>query len=483
MKTIFTVFVCIWTTMLCTAGASEFDKLTEKIPRGANAIMLIDVDAALASPIAKANSWQSRIQVGGADRPLYLPPEADKVVVAAQLDEVRGFTRTWEVAMMGLKEPMPISLVARAEGGYADTVNGVKVAWVPSDAYFIDIDPNTLGLMAPADRQTISRWADRAKMGKSTELTEYLRVAAIEAGKGPQFVMAIDTTNAIQPHRLRARLEESEYVKSKKLNTDELLTLIGGLQGVVLKITLTDKIQASARIDFSTSVKLSSEAAKGLILESLTVLQMELPDTEDWTCSIGGSSMLFEGEFSNDGLRRVLSLMEIPTTKFSSLKDQNVEAPSQDDAAKNSLAYFQSTEVLLKDLRSKSKSASGDAYWIDRYASKIDNLPILHVDDDLLDYGQKLSGTLRVMSGARKMTNLQGGAASRANLAQATFDNGYGYGNFNYSTPKSRETSAGNARANAAATGTATKLEGWNLIDNAAVEIRREMTKRYSVEF
>lgn len=99
-------------------------------------------------------------------------------------------------------------------------------------------------------------------------------------------------------------------------------------------------------------------------------------------------------------MRRLLSLMEPPSTKFSSLKEAvNVETASGDDIAKSSLAYFQATQALMNDLRQKAGSASSDAYWIDRYATKIDrSLSILHVDDDLLDYGQKLSETLRVMS-------------------------------------------------------------------------------------
>jgi len=177
-----------------------------------------------------------------------------------------------------------------------------------------------------------------------------------------------------------------------------------------------------------------------------------------------------------------MSLMEIPTTKFSSLKDSQIENSSQDDTSKNSVAYFKSIDSLLTDLRAKSKSASSDAYWIDRYAGKIDNLPILHVDDELLEYEQNLSATLRVMSGTRKMTNLQGGVASRENLSQGN-NFGYGYDSYGYTTPKSRENAAGNSRANAAASGTATKSQGWNLIDDATVKIRQEMIKRYSVEF
>jgi len=49
--------------------------------------------------------------------------------------------------------------------------------------------------------------------------------------------------------------------------------------------------------------------------------------------------------------------------------------------------------------------------------------------------------------------------------------------------PRSRETQAGNAIDNAAASGTAVKIQGWQLIDNATVQIRREMTQRYNLEF
>lgn len=474
--------ICIWATLICTSDASDFAALTAKIPRGANAILLIDVDGALASPIATANSWKGTLQKEAADRPMYLPPEADKIIVAAQLDEVRGFSRIWQAALMGLKEQMPMSLIARAEGGYADTVNGVDVAWVPSDAYFINVDSNTLGLLAPANRQAISRWADHAKSGTRETVSEYLRIAIAEATGGPQFVMAIDTADALQPHRIGPRLEQSEYIKSKQLNVAELTSLMMSLQGVVLKVTLTDKIGASARIDFTDKVSLKGDDAKSLVLEALQTMQMELPDVQKWTCSVGTTFILLEGELSNNGLRRLMSLMEIPTTKFSSLKDAKIDNPSQDDASTNSVAYFKTIDSLLKDLREKSKSSSSDAYWIDRYAAKIDNLPILHVDDDLLEYGQNLSATLRVMSGTRKTTNLQGGVASRENLSQGN-NFGYGYNSYGYSTPKSRETAAGNSRENAAASRTATKIQGWNLIDEATVKIRQEMTKRYNVEF
>ena len=183
--------------------------------------------------------------------------------------------------------------------------------------------------------------------------------------------------------------------------------------------------------------------------------------------------------------------MEPPSTKFSSLKNVNVEKPSGDDIAQNSLAYFHATQSLIKDLRKHAGSYNSDSYWMDRYVKKIDSLPILHVDNDLLDYGEKLSETLESMSGARKNDRLQAGVAARGDLSQGTISNNYGYGsgsgygyaNYSYSNPRSRETAAGNDVANAAAAGTSVKIQGWELIDTATIQVRRGLTMRYNIEF
>lgn len=464
--------------------ASEFDDLVQHVPRGGNAMMAIDVAKTLATPIAKKNGWDKKISDSGSS-PLYLPPEADKVLAVAQFDIVRDFNRGWEITLFGLTESIPLRLVARAEGGYVDKIDGTDAVWIPSDAYVLQAGENALVMQAPANRQAVARWIERQKASKLSEISDYLGVAVAAMKRDPHIVMALDATDAPQTQRVRQQLQQSGFIEKHSLDLDQMTALVSGLRGVVLEVTLTDKISATARIDFSEKVSLNSTVARAFVLATLNARQMSLPGIDTWKCSIVDKSIVMDGELPMDSLRRLLSLMEPPSTKFSSLKEANVEAASGDDMAKNSLAYFQATQALMKDLRPKAGSHSSDAYWIDRYASKIDRLPILHVDDELLDYGQKLSETLRVMSGSRKMTNLQGGVASRSDMSAGgiSYDSGYGYGNYSYSTPKSREIAAGNDRANAAASGTSVKLQGWNLIDNATTEIRREMTKRYSLEF
>jgi hypothetical protein len=466
------------------AEASDFSKLISKIPGGANSLVMMDTDAILASPVAMNNGWAKKFSEGSADRPMYLPPEADKVVIGSQLDLVRGCARSWEVAVMGMKEPVPMRLIARAEGGYVDEIRGVKVAWVPSDAYFIEIDTETLGLMAPANRQAIARWSDHEKTPQ-VGLSEYLKSAATQVDKGTQAVLAIDATDAIQTHRVKAKLEGSEFVKGADL--DKTVALVSSLRGLVLKLSFTDKVRAVAQLDFATSVTLPSNVAKTLVLGALEDLELTLPGTENWTCSVSTNSITLSGELENDALRRIFTLMEVPTTKFSSLKDADFEDNSQATMAKSSVAYFHSVDALLKDLKTRTKSNSGgDAGWTDRYATKIDRLPILNVDQELLNWGEKVSETLRVMAGSRRMSNMQGASAERVANSQTGLsytNDGYGYGGYNYTSPRAAAANVSNVRADAVASGTSVKLQGWTLIDNSIIEIRKSMTMRYGVEF
>lgn len=468
-----------------TANASDFPSLVAKVPGGSNSLVLIDVDGVLASPIAKANGWARRFNDGGADRPLYLPPEADKVAIAAQLDLVRGCSKNWEVAVMGMKEPVSMSLIARAEGGYTDEIQGVKTAWVPSDAYFIELDAQTLGLMAPADRQAIARWAERGKTQGSAMLSEYLGALAAMSSQGAQVVMAVDTADAIQSHRIRARLEKSQIAASP--NLDSTIELISSMKGLVVQISFATNVQAVARLDFDVPVSLKNDVAKSLILEALENMELSLPQIADWNCTVAGKSITMSGELDNDALRRVFSLMELPTTKFSSLKEEDIEDNSQATIAKCSQAYFHAVDAMVVDLKKRTKvNSGGDAGWIERYASKIDRLPVLHVDEELLTYGEKLTETLRIISGSRKMTNMQGGSAARAENSSAGvsgYDDGYGYRAYSYTSPRAAALNASNITADAKLSGTSVKIQGWTLIDNATVEIRKTMTQKYGVEF
>ncbi len=481
--------------------ASEFRDLARQLPPGANAVLAIDVSAALESEVAKKNGWGDPSKSAGA--PIYLPPEADKVVVSALVDPPNQFRQSWTAAVIGLTESLPMKLIARAEGGYTDTVGDVNAAWVPSDAYFLEFGENLLGLMYPSNRQAASRWVE-ARNSSSTGLSGFLTGAVTAVELQPQIVIALDAKDTIAAHRLHQNLQESPAVEEFKLDIDEMFELFSTLEGLNLEITITDRVRGRAQIKFGKDVPFEAEVGRAFVLNSLTELQAEIPGIEDWNFSISGDSIYAMGDVDEVGLRRILSMLEIPTTKFSSLKDEDTEHEAEvDEVAEKTYIYFQSIQKLIEDLQQNSKSRSGDSYWFDRYAKKIDKLPILHVDPDLLDFGQMTSETLRVMSGARKSANLQTGVdrmsieASGSGLGSGDYNvsyrgyrHGYRGGGYYSYRPVNRTQGARNKQKSVNAANqrnqlpaTQKKIEGFRLINNATTDMRRTLTERYNREF
>ena len=164
-------------------------------------------------------------------KPIILPPEADRIVVSAQLSPNQGFRLNWELAVIGLTEPMSLRAIARAEGGYVDTINGLPVVWTPSNAYFIQLDSKTMGVMSPANRQAVSRWAKFGKTNTTEKLSDYLSTAVGSLRADTQIVIALDLKDVVQPHKLRAAMEKSPLVKGNPALLRKWEKIIQGIQG------------------------------------------------------------------------------------------------------------------------------------------------------------------------------------------------------------------------------------------------------------
>ena len=189
-----------------------------------------------------------------------------------------------------------------------------------------------------------------------------------------------------------------------------------------------------------------------------------------------------QGVLSADAQRRVFSVIELPAAELSD-KNGPTEAspaaaadPNESAMRESSLAYFKSTQELVNDLRKGLKDAKATSAWMERYARRIDELPVLNVDELLLDYGDKLAETLRIMSLAKRQAGIQYGV--RATEGSGYYS-GYSYGEDAYSSTAARS----QARKEEMAVASNARVEGWRLIDDATADIRRTLTKKYGTEF
>src|SRR4051812_31033358 len=101
--------------------AADFAELLKRVPASANAVLLIDVDAAHKSPHAAKEGWarnHEKDSLGGIDS---LPPTVERLVIGGQIDPTT-LDPTWRIGVAATRAAVTPAQIAAAEGGTTDTV-------------------------------------------------------------------------------------------------------------------------------------------------------------------------------------------------------------------------------------------------------------------------------------------------------------------------------------------------------------------------
>src|SRR4051812_14894723 len=174
-----------------TAARSQAGELEKRLPQNGNAILLIDVVKLLDSPLGKAESWQSKMISGYADRPLAVPATAKRVAIAAFI-HTADLDAIWQASVVEMSNEPRIDTILQTQRGFPDTIGTMKAAWTPRDIYYVQLDDHTLGILRPGDRQALARWTS----GKLAQpWSQYLGAVLDRASDAP-VVFAVDLTNS-----------------------------------------------------------------------------------------------------------------------------------------------------------------------------------------------------------------------------------------------------------------------------------------------
>jgi hypothetical protein len=461
------------------AAAETFGSLAARIPNEANALVLIDVEQTMAAPLAREQGWARKLEMAYVERPVFLPPEAKKLVLAAALQPDHDFQATWEAAVMELMEPAAVRSIARSESGYVDDVHGRAAAITPNGAAFVDLGDNLLGVVRPAERQFLSRWIAMAGDGSRAGLSPYLKSALPLVNDRVQILLAVDLSDVLGPRDIETKLAAATFLKDKKADVKAIGAVLEKLRGAALRLAVGKDCQGQLQVDFDADVAPLGDHAKPLVLQALGHLGMQTDELSKWEVSLAPRSIRMHGVLSTDAQRRVMSVIELPAAELNDGEGSPGEAgqPSASEMRDRSLAYFKGSQALVDDLRKGLKDTKATSAWMERYARRIDELPVLHVDELLLDYGDKLAETLRIMSVSKREAGIRYGV--RATEGGGGYYDGYNYGEDAYSRAADRS----QARKEEMAVASDTRVQGWQLIENATADIRRTLTKKYGVEF
>ncbi len=371
---------------------AEFGDLLSRVPPGANAIMLIDVEQLHRSPLAKEEGLKKAHKQAYHATPIILPPDAKRFVLAAYLP-LPDVKPVWEVAVMERSLTPTMGKLARLENGHVDELGGVKVVWSPYDAYFVKFSNRLMGIISPASRQNAKRWIEQRGAWKGGPLSGYLqKVIALASTRPAQVVMAIDLEDAPDFERVKGRIGSFRTLENRNADLDGLANLICSIKGLTLAIHVTDQRRGTMTIEFGQDAAPLSEFLKPFLIESLELFEIALKDFDQWNASVSGGTVTFEGPMSKSGMSFIASLLELPSPidapqGLTAEQIKSTDPGAATPVAQASQAYFQSVSELLIAVNEHPRSS----IWMRRTASRIDRQPIINVDPDLLAYSGQVS--------------------------------------------------------------------------------------------
>jgi hypothetical protein len=304
---------------------------------------------------------------------------------------------------------------------------------------------------------------------------------------GTEIIMAIDLADALNRDRIQSALTNSDVLKKSSVDVAAATDTIASIQGATLGARVTRRVYGALKIDFAGDTAPIASVAKPLLLEVLDEAGAAISDFNTWNVTVAPRRVSIEGELSASGLRRLFSFLELDATAVAS--DGGASAPSGSQAAApeaaKSLQYFQSIQRHLNDLKQEdgARSYGTIALWFDKYARRIERLPILGVDKDLVDYGQFVVQRLRDSVDAIRGVGIRSGAQTASVSGYSdyyVFDSAMNYARSEVSAAEEQRRAI---RASERAQGTSDARSMMRVISDKTSAVRRQMTERYGIEF
>ena len=357
-------------------AAGPFDDLLKYAPADTNAMALIDVKAAFASPLAKKENWAEKAQAGGRGGLGFLGSDTDQVVIAAAVN-LTTLTRESQVGLVKMRNVPNMQELAIREGGTPDEIAGRLAVLSPRNVYFTALSGSELAAVYPADRQYTARWLRAARAAKTPALSPYLMQAAQRAA-GNALTIALDLEDAVDRNLLKLSLTASPTVaKQKDLDIGLLATFLAQVKGMTFTAKVGDAITGTLVVEFPIEPARHRKILSDLILELIEGEGVWIPGIDNWEVKYTDTTISFSGPMTTADLKHVVSLFAFPQAagEESGAKTAKVSVPA-------TRRYLAAVSAILDDIRATKMSKNYDktATWHEKAADQIEHLNRRMVD-------------------------------------------------------------------------------------------------------
>jgi len=379
------------------AADATIDDLIAMIPDDANAVQVVDVTAMMNSPIAKANKWEAMHKLQAADRQIAVPLGATHFVRGASMDLRNGGIES-AVAAVKFEQPVTADAIAQAETGHTDRFGDLDVAWSPRDFYAVVFSDTVAGAYRPANRQAAARWAEQAASASVPEISSNLQtpLKLVDLSKSPVF-FAIDLQGVISAPSVLPQLAESELLKANNIDSREVAELLASTKWVSLSVELGEEATGTITANFGRDAGVLAPIAMDAVTAALKARGAYLNELPEWKANVSGNTLVASGPLKASGLRRVGALLHTHSPDTNTATPEGHAELTAPEATKR---HYQAVSQLIDDAAKTPEAVkiSDVAVYLDRYAAKIDGLPILNVDPEVAAWSEWVAAQFREAS-------------------------------------------------------------------------------------
>jgi hypothetical protein len=507
----FSLALCCLVVGAPFVGAQELKESLRKLPDWVNALVIMDYQNVLASPLAQREGWDklSPMEAFGCSLP-YLR-NTKTVVQAAHLEP--GTLRSQRDIVLVKGGPFAtLTELAKQEKGVEETIGGNSAILTGKNAFIVSLSPTQLAVTSPAHRQDTARWLRFASANREPVLSSYLVQAADAMKDGYHIVIALDLHDAIDPHLVRRYLQHTPLLKDKNVDREALVKVLSGSRGIRIGIRFDQAITANLAADFSDNIQGVAATLPALVMGSLDNMGGELEEFPLAKAQIQEKSFLISTSLSVKGLRQLLRLVPSVSGPVLAPRDVAFKGIPVDNQVANNQAYFRNIRDLANDAHNaaeKKNDMIAAAKGYERAARQIDQLPVAGIDEDLVRFSTTASSRLRAIADALRevvleATAVEGGRRSHVEVIPGTYL-GYNLGPWNPSNPGDPFSPGGlwirpmitpptfNVITNdneiqakqqvILARGAKRRLELWRQLSDESANLRKKLSIKYRVDF
>ncbi|MBI1345678.1 hypothetical protein GC163_05255 [bacterium] len=424
-KTVFSVrgFVTVAACCLVCSASFAGDALSW-LPRDVNAVLRMDIAGLYASPLSHKEEWATKARESFQQHEAIVPPGIDELICVADLDYTNGLRPLKEYAIARPRTGLTLPAMSALMNVDLSQFQDHSAVTSPRGTFVVAAEPAVWLAVPQGGRQTAARWL--ASHGQSDSGLDRLKTAVAAAADAGQINLVLDLAGAVDTAAVASFLEQQDW----KLNSEQrqqIAKLLSTADLLSVNVTVAETIQGRCTVTFTGDAQPLAAVAPEFAAAILQSYGASSVVDEHWKWTVSSHALEGTGPLTLPQVRRLLSLVHNPVVEFSTAEpmDSAAAAPPVPDVVGATQKYVKSVRTILDDLQETLRhTRDNHALWYERSGRKIDDLPMVSVDPDALEFGGKVSSSLRYQGQVERTMNVRAGTAK----SQSRAGNSYYYG-------------------------------------------------------